>query len=123
VIVDKKTCGWIEVAGCGDYGNVLPGIAKANVRGIEAHGIFVGFEKTAYPDAEDGPEENVGVEHQAFRFRHLFCFARQRLKSATACYVTAVGKRIVVVHVFEEKTQKTPRREILTALKRAKEVQ
>ena len=42
---------------------------------------------------------------------------------ARACYVTAVGKRVVVVHVFEKKTQKTPRREILTALKRAKEVQ
>jgi phage-related protein len=40
-----------------------------------------------------------------------------------ACYVTAVRKRVVVVHVFEKKTQKTPRREILTALKRAKEVQ
>ena len=42
---------------------------------------------------------------------------------ARACYVTALGRRIVVVHVFEKKTQKTPRREILTALKRAKEVQ
>jgi phage-related protein len=42
---------------------------------------------------------------------------------ARAVYVTAVGKRIVVVHVFEKKTQKTPRREIATALKRAKEVQ
>jgi phage-related protein len=30
---------------------------------------------------------------------------------------------IVVVHVFEKKTQKTPRREIVTALKRAKEVE
>lgn len=42
---------------------------------------------------------------------------------ARAVYVTAIGKRIVVVHVFEKKTQKTPRREIVTALKRAKEVQ
>lgn len=41
---------------------------------------------------------------------------------ARACYVTAVGKRVVVVHVFVKKTQKTPRREILIALKRAKEV-
>jgi phage-related protein len=37
-------------------------------------------------------------------------------------YVTAVGKRIVVVHVFTKKTQKTPRREIEIALKRAREV-
>jgi phage-related protein len=42
---------------------------------------------------------------------------------ARAVYVTAVGKRIVVVHVFEKKTQKTPRREIMTALKRAKEIE
>jgi phage-related protein len=42
---------------------------------------------------------------------------------ARAAYVTAVGKRIVVVHVFVKKTQKTPRREIEIALRRAKEVQ
>ena len=41
---------------------------------------------------------------------------------ARAVYVTAIGKRVVVVHVFGKKTQKTPRREIVTALKRAKEV-
>jgi phage-related protein len=41
---------------------------------------------------------------------------------ARAVYVTAVGKRIVVVHAFVKKTQKTPRREIEIALKRAKEV-
>jgi phage-related protein len=42
---------------------------------------------------------------------------------ARAFYITAIGKRVVVVHVFEKKTQKTPRREIETALRRAKEVQ
>jgi phage-related protein len=42
---------------------------------------------------------------------------------AQAVYVTAVGKRIVVVHVFTKKTRKTPRREIEIALRRAKEVQ
>ena len=41
---------------------------------------------------------------------------------ARAAYVTATGKRIVVVHVFEKKTQKTPQREIRLALKRAKEI-
>jgi phage-related protein len=41
---------------------------------------------------------------------------------ARAAYVTAVGYRVVVVHVFVKKTQKTPRREIETALRRAKEV-
>ncbi|MBJ7417088.1 MAG: type II toxin-antitoxin system RelE/ParE family toxin [Niveispirillum sp.] len=41
---------------------------------------------------------------------------------ARAVYVTATGKRIVVVHVFVKKTQRTPRREIDIALKRAGEV-
>lgn len=42
---------------------------------------------------------------------------------ARAIYVTAIGRRVVVLHVFEKKTQKTPRREIITAMKRAKEIQ
>jgi len=39
-----------------------------------------------------------------------------------ALYVTAVGRRVVVVRVFVKKTQKTPSREIELALKRANEV-
>lgn len=42
---------------------------------------------------------------------------------ARAAYVTATGRRVVVVHVFGKKTQKTPRRELETALRRAKEVE
>jgi phage-related protein len=42
---------------------------------------------------------------------------------ARAAYVTATGQRVVVVHVFVKKTQKTPRREIETAQRRAGEVQ
>jgi len=42
---------------------------------------------------------------------------------ARAVYVTATGMRIVVVHVFTKKTQRTPPREIVQALKKAKEVQ
>ncbi len=41
---------------------------------------------------------------------------------ARAAYVAATGQRVVVVHVFAKKTQKTPRREIQTAQRRAKEV-
>jgi phage-related protein len=40
-----------------------------------------------------------------------------------AVYVTAKGRRVVVVRVFVKKTQKTPRREIEIALQRAQEVQ
>lgn len=41
---------------------------------------------------------------------------------ARALYVTASGKRVVIVRVFVKKTQRTPRDEIALALKRAKEV-
>jgi phage-related protein len=41
---------------------------------------------------------------------------------ARAIYVTAKERRVVVVHVFRKKTQKTPRREIEAALRKAKEV-
>ena len=39
-----------------------------------------------------------------------------------AIYVTASGKRVVIVRAFVKKTQKTPRAEIELALKRAEEV-
>jgi phage-related protein len=41
---------------------------------------------------------------------------------ARAVYVTATGRRVVVVRVFGKKTERTPRREIELALRRAKEV-
>lgn len=41
---------------------------------------------------------------------------------ARALYVTASGRRVVVVRVFAKKTQKTPRSEIELGLQRAKEV-
>ena len=47
---------------------------------------------------------------------------RGREGIARAIYVTALGRRVVVVRVFTKKTQKTPRREIELARQRAKEV-
>ncbi|MGN6682528.1 MAG: type II toxin-antitoxin system RelE/ParE family toxin [Devosia sp.] len=41
---------------------------------------------------------------------------------ARAAYVTVVERRVVVVRVFPRRTQKTPRREIELALRRATEV-
>ena len=41
---------------------------------------------------------------------------------ARALYVTAIGRRVVVVRAFVKKTQKTPRAEIDLALRRAKEI-
>jgi len=43
-------------------------------------------------------------------------------RESRALYVAVRDKRVVVVRVFVKKTQKTPRREIDLALKRAKEV-
>jgi len=49
-----------------------------------------------------------------------------RLKGASgiarALYVTRRPKRVVVVRVLVKKTQKTPRREIGVALRRAEEI-
>jgi|SRR5579862_1390450 len=41
---------------------------------------------------------------------------------ARAIYVTAAGRRVVVVRVFIKKTQKTPTRELDIARQRAREV-
>lgn len=41
---------------------------------------------------------------------------------ARAAYVTAKGRRVIVVHVFVKKTQRTPAREIALALARAEEL-
>jgi phage-related protein len=41
---------------------------------------------------------------------------------ARALYVTAIGRRVVVVRAFVKKTQKTPPAEIKLALQRAKEI-
>jgi phage-related protein len=45
-----------------------------------------------------------------------------RDRIARALYVTASGRRVVIVRAFVKKTQKTPRREIELALRRAREV-
>lgn len=79
--------------------------------------------------------ERIGALIEAFGLERLPSkFARRlqgplwefRLKGrdgiARALYVTRLGRRIVIVRVFVKKTQKTPRRELELALKRAEEV-
>ena len=46
---------------------------------------------------------------------------RGRQTIARALYLTVTGNRVMVCRVFTKKTQRTPRREIELALKRAKE--
>jgi phage-related protein len=47
---------------------------------------------------------------------------RGRDRIARALYLTARGRRVVILRVFVKKTQKTPRREIELARRRAQEV-
>jgi len=46
-----------------------------------------------------------------------------RSGASRALYVTAVGRRVVIVRIFVKKTEKAPRHEIDLALSRAKSVQ
>ena len=41
---------------------------------------------------------------------------------ARAVYVTAIGRRVIVVHAFVKKTQKTPRPALELAARRAQEI-
>lgn len=67
---------------------------------------------------ENLPRDNV--KHMEGKLWEL------RVKAASgisrALYVTATGKRVVIVRVFIKKSQKTPRRELELARERAKEV-
>jgi phage-related protein len=69
-----------------------------------------------------GPHE-VGFPHVRFLVEKLW---EIRMKGrggiARAIYVTVANRRIVVVHAFVKKTQKTPRVASETALDRAKEL-
>ena len=48
---------------------------------------------------------------------------RGRDRIARALYLTARGRRVVILRVFVKKTRQTPRREIELARRRAQEVQ
>lgn len=72
--------------------------------------------------------EEFGLEHvHEPHVKHLRGpLWEMRLKGrdgiSRALYITAVGRRVVVVRVFIKKTQSSPGREIELALKRAKEI-
>jgi phage-related protein len=57
--------------------------------------------------------ESMGLERVGFpNVRHLQGRLKGRDGIARAIYVTAAGRRVVVVRVFVKKTQKTPGREL-----------
>ena len=66
---------------------------------------------------------NLGMPHTKAIDNGLF---ELRLKSkegiARVFYCTKVGKRIVMLHVFIKKNQKTPKKELKLAIQRMKEV-
>ncbi len=67
---------------------------------------------------------NLGMPHTKVIESGLF---ELRVKGkegiARVFYCTKIGKRIVMLHVFIKKTQKTPKKEIKLAMQRMKEVQ
>jgi phage-related protein len=67
--------------------------------------------------------ESVGephVKHLEGKLWELRLTGRDGI--ARALYVTAIGRRVIVVRAFVKKTQKTPPAEIKLALRRAKEI-
>jgi phage-related protein len=67
--------------------------------------------------------ESVGephVKHLQGKLWELRLTGRDGI--ARALYVTATGRRVVVVRAFVKKTEKTPPAEIALALRRAKEI-
>ncbi len=86
--------------------------------------LFARFLWTAELLSEQGPEI-VGMPHvRSLSGSGGLWEMRMSGKDgiARAVYVKAAGQRLVVVHVFQKKTQKTPKTALETARKRAKEV-
>lgn len=90
--------------------NALPGDLRARLRRIGELIQNYGLERVHEPH----------IKHIEGRLWEIRLIGRDGL--ARALYVTASGKRVVIVRAFVKKTQKTPRKEILIALKRAEEV-
>lgn len=91
--------------------SAMPADIRANFRRIVELIGAVGLERVHEPYVKhlDGPVWEMRM--------------KGRDGIARAAYVTARGQRIVIVHVFVKKTQKTPRRDLEIALRRAKEVE
>ena len=68
---------------------------------------------------EEFGHEQVGMPHVKHLDGPLW---EIRMKSSRALYIRESDKRIIVVRAFVKKTQKTPRREIDLALRRAKDI-
>src|ERR1700733_1460631 len=81
LVKNRQPCRYIEPPRSRDQRKVSSGIVQTYVRRIKAHKIFILFKKAADANTKHRPDENIRVQHHALRFHHLFCSARQRLKS------------------------------------------
>jgi len=67
---------------------------------------------------------NLGMPHTKAIESGLFELrVKGREGIARVFYCTKIGKRIVMLHVFVKKTQKTPKKDLKLAMQRMKEVQ
>lgn len=93
---------------------------EAEIRELPA-GLLARFLRYAERMESYGPD--LGMPHTRAMGKGLF---ELRLKAeegiARVLYCTVVGRKIVLLHQFVKKTDKTPRRELDLALKRMKEI-
>jgi phage-related protein len=89
--------------------DALPRDMRANFERIVQLVQAVGLERVHEPYIKH-------IEERIWEMR-----LRGRDGIARALYVTAAGRRVMILRVFTKKTQKTPRREIELARQRAKE--
>jgi phage-related protein len=84
-------------------------------------GTLASFSRIVRLMREHGPD--IGMPHTRAMGGGLFeVRAKGREGIGRAFYCTLVGERIVIVHAFVKKTEKTPLRELATARARLKEV-
>lgn len=88
----------------------LPADMRARLTRISAFIEAVGLERVGEPH----------IKHLEGPIWEMRLTGRDGI--SRALYVTASGRRVVIVRVFIKKTQKTPRQEIELALTRAKSV-
>lgn len=84
-------------------------------------GLLARYLRYAEQMEQYGPD--LGMPHTRAMGRGLF---ELRLKAVEGIsrvfYCNVVGRRIVVLHLFVKKTEKTPRRELAVAERRMKEI-
>lgn len=88
----------------------LPEDMRARLTRISAFIEAVGLERVGEPH----------IKHVEGRIWEMRLSGQSGI--ARALYVTAAGRRIVIVRAFVKKTQKTPRHEIEIALARARSI-